>query len=83
MNENEKWVTHDMTVAATLVYFGESIVDIQKNFQGNIEFTFKKSHNLEDLIKAFELDELNVSPRRFSVALKDIKKIIFSHKLNH
>jgi hypothetical protein len=65
---------------AVLAYFGEEMMDTGKNSKGDIEFIFNQSPNLQDLIKAYSMNELSVNPRQFSVALKDVKKIIYSQK---
>lgn len=77
MNE---YKTTDMTIAAVLVYFGEEMVDTGKNSKRDVEFIFNQSPNLQDLVKAYSMNELSVNPRQFSVALKDVKKIIYSQK---
>lgn len=76
----DEYKTTDMTIAAVLAYFGEEMMDTGKNSKGDIEFIFNQSPNLQDLIKAYSMNELSVNPRQFSVALKDVKKIIYSQK---
>jgi len=77
---NEQYKTNDMTIAAVLAYFGQEMIDVGKTNNGDVEFVFKQSNNLNDLIKAYMLDEISVSPKRFAIALKDIKRIIYSQK---
>jgi hypothetical protein len=77
---NEKYTTSDMTIAAVLAYFGEEMIDADKNSKGDVIFTFNQTNNVVDLVKAFSLDELDVSPRRFAIALKDMKRVVYAYK---
>lgn len=76
----EPYKTSDMTIASVLAYFGQEMIDIDKTDKGDIEFIFRQSENLSDLVKAYMLDEISVSPKRFSVVLRDIKKILYTAK---
>jgi len=82
MKKQEQFITNDMTMSAVLIFFGEMMVDVQKNENQEVEFIFNQSLDLQDLVKAYSLGELNVEPRRFSVVLRDVKKIIFVQKNN-
>ena len=77
---NEQYKTTDMTIAAVLAYFGEEMVDAGKNSKGDIEFTYNQTTNLVDLVKAYSLDEIQISPRRFAIALKDMKRVVYAYK---
>ena len=78
----ENFITTDLVLATVLSYFGENLSDTNKNEKGEIEFIFSKTTDLEQLVKSFALDELTVSPRRFSIVLKDMKKILYTQKIN-
>lgn len=79
-NQQNTFTCNDMVICAVLAYFGEEMIDVQKDHKDDIQFVFKQSPNLQDIVKGYALDEIEVSPKRFAVALRDVKKIIFSHK---
>jgi len=78
----QQFITNDMIMSAVLIFFGEMMVDVKKNENQEVEFIFSQSLDLQDLVKAYSLGALNVEPRRFSVVLRDVKKIIFVQKGN-
>lgn len=81
MNEQIKnFSTNDITIASVLAYFGQELVEVNKNIRGDIEFSFRQSPDLQDIVKGFSLEELSVNPRRFSIVLKDMKKILYTYK---
>lgn len=76
----EEFRTTDLVLASVLTYFAQSMSDISRNEKKEIEFIFQTTSDLQQLTKSFSLGELTVEPRRFSVVLKDLKKILYTQK---
>jgi hypothetical protein len=76
----QKFRTTDLILASTLAYFGQSLIEVNKNIRGEVEFIFHENSDLKEIVNQFNLSELQVSPRRFAVVLKDMKKILYTQK---
>lgn len=79
----------DITLAATLVYFGFPIRELIENsikdhHTGQKKpytfFVFKETSELQSIISDFESGRVVVEPRKFSSSLRECKDRMYDHK---
>ena len=69
----------DLSLAVTLLTLGYPILRIEKVTLNKVQFIFKKSPELENLIEAYWNNTLKVSPLEFFNNLKNTKSRIYTN----
>ena len=69
----------DLNLAVTCLTLGHQILRIEKLTPNKVQFIFKKSPELENLIEAYWNNALKVSPLEFADNLKSTKSRIYSN----
>ena len=76
---NETIPLTDLSLTVTLLTLGYPILRIEKVTLNKVQFIFKKSPELENLIEAYWNNTLKVSPLEFFNNLKTTKSRIYSN----
>ena len=79
----------DITLIATLSYFGHPIRELHDDFVTDKHtgekrpfnfFVFKDTADVQKVIKEFENDQVVVNPRRFSLVMRECKSRLYESK---
>ncbi len=72
--------TSQFPVAVTLLYFGVPLQAFERDHQSSqkIIFLFKRIHNLDEILKNFWEDTLQVSPKRWHALSRELKSRVRS-----
>ncbi|MBI2996388.1 MAG: hypothetical protein HYY52_06770 [Candidatus Melainabacteria bacterium] len=74
----KNFITTDLPIVSTLIYFGFQPQEINKSNPKKVQFSFCESENLAKVINAYFSDTLEVNPRTFFDQLKLLKTRIFT-----
>jgi len=75
-NLDEKFSTHDFSLAATISLF-HPIEDIDRENPRRAEFVFKRDAELDDLISSYWRRELKVDPQSHADAMRILKARLY------
>ena len=77
-NENEKFNTSDLALAATLVELGYSLEQLDRANPRRVSFVFADSVALSAAVNEYWYDQLSVNPRTYFSSLKNLKARLYS-----
>lgn len=83
--QNPPFETKDLPLAATLLFFGYPIINVNRKNPKEVFFTFGHLEGLPllaDAIVTFMNKELRVEPNEYFDAIKDLKVVIYGGKHN-
>lgn len=77
IKETNFFESTDISLAATLFYFGSKIEAINKNNPARAIFIFERNKKLDGLIQGFWAHSLQVDPLNYFNSLKEIKTRLY------
>lgn len=77
-NEMEMLITSDFVLASTLLCLGFDIAGIDKADPKRVKFYYKRTSDLETILRRYRGGEVLVKPQDFAFAQREIKGIIHS-----
>jgi hypothetical protein len=78
LNENDYFVTTDLSLCATLLYSGYSLAAINKQNPSKVNFLIERDERLDGLIQKYWAHQLTVEPLSFFNFLKEVKSRIYT-----
>ena len=73
LNDNEKFKTSDFGLATALVTLGFGLETLEKENPAKVIFVFKKSKKLEQVIKQYFSNQLQVNPQLLFSSQRTLK----------
>jgi len=77
LSENDLFKTSELSLAATLLYFGYSLDHLEPLEGQRLLLIFKRTEGIDEVIQNFWADQLSTSPKRYFYILKELKSRIF------
>lgn len=78
VEKNKVFTTSDLGLATALVCLNFEVKNIDKTIEKRAVFFFDKTEKLEEALKAFWLDTLEVKAQKYFNVLKALKSQIYS-----
>ena len=78
-NQSNQFKTSDLSLCATLVYYGYAIEKIDKTNPRKAEFIIKQNDQLDKILQDFWNYQLKVEPKAYFNFLKELKSRLYSN----
>lgn len=75
LNLNDFYPTSEFPVAVTLLYFGFKLESLERDQTSSqkVTFLFQRDENLDEILRNFWEDTLQVSPKRWHALSRELK----------
>jgi len=81
LSENFYFKTSELSLAATLVYFGFPLDHLEAiGSQQRLSFVFPRKEGIDNIIQDFWSDNASISPKRYFYILKELKSRIYAER---
>ena len=78
-NQDQLFTTFDISLAAALISKGFHLLDLDKTNPRKVQFLFKDSNNLQQVIDDYWSDSLQVNARTYFDDVKLLKNRIYTN----
>jgi len=75
------WGTYDLGVSASLITLGFALVEVDKTNPRKAQFIFQRADHIEDAVRDYWSDRLQLNPRTLLDNLKLLKNRLYSDEL--
>ncbi len=80
LNNQDHLKTSELSLAASLVYFGFPLSRLEPTDSRRLNFVFHLEKGLDEIVQGYWADTLSVNPKRYFYTLKELKSRVVAQR---